>query len=76
MTLADLPFPFHCVTNTAHLQAIDTTFSYQVWMNDGSARAICNDISCKMCPFPCKEGENRQEVLISFAQDQFPKFMV
>ena len=76
MTLDDLQFPFHCVANTDHLLKLDTTFSYSVWLNDDGARAICNDIPCQICPFPCKEGKDRQQVLVDFARENFPEFLV
>lgn len=76
MTLDDLPFPFYVVSNTADLDTMDLSFAYHAFIRDGKARAMCNDISCQVCPFTCKQGENRQEVLLDFAKSQFPEMLI
>lgn len=76
MTLADLDYPFHVVSNTDALQDIDTSFSYQAYIQDNKARAMCNDIPCQDCPFTCKLGEDRQDVLLAFVKENFPEFQI
>jgi hypothetical protein len=72
----ELPFPFHVVSNTAHLQDIDTSFSYQVHINNDESSALCNDIPCSVCLFSCKEGADRYKVLTDYAKEHFPEFLI
>ena len=74
----ELEFPFHVFSNEEQTQDEDLSFSYHVLINSDKniAVAMCNDISCSMCEFSCKQGKNRQEVLIEYAKKNFPEMMI
>lgn len=76
MTLDDLPYPFFVVATPEQLASYDLTFAYHVLLGETKTRAMCNDIGCQLCPFSCKDGENRQEVLIAFAKANFPEMLI
>ena len=76
MTPADLNYPFHVVANTDALQDIDTSFSYQAYIQGNKARAMCNDIPCEDCQFSCKLGEDRQAVLLAFVKEHYPEYLI
>ena len=76
MTLDDLPFPFHAASDASVFADMDLSFSYHAHIQDGKVRALCNDISCTVCPFSCKDGKDRQAVLAEFAISQFPELLI
>lgn len=76
MTLADLEYPFFVVATPAQLENYDLTFAYHVLISDNKNRAMCSDIPCQLCQFSCKDGVNRQEVLIAFAKAEFPEHLI
>ena len=74
---SELEFPFHVYSNLEQVDE-DLSFSYHVLINNDKniAVAMCNDIPCSICEFSCKEGKNRQEVLIEYAKKNFPEMMI
>ena len=73
LTLDDLKFPFHIINENTDK---DLTFSYHVSVKEDSLAYMCNDIPCSMCPFECKQGENRAQVLAEFAKENFPELFI
>lgn len=76
LTLDTLNYPFHVVSNSAHLMDIDTSFSYHVLLTEDKAYAMCNDIPCSVCQFSCKNGTNRNKILVEFAKVNFPEMRI
>lgn len=75
---SELEFPFYVYSSSEQVDEDDLSFSYHVLINNDKniAAAMCNDISCSICEFSCKEGKNRQEVLIEYAKKNFPEMMI
>lgn len=78
MTFSDLKYPFYGFPHSDAMKNTDLSFAYHVVIDDGFARAMCNDIVCddKYCPFSCKEGKDRQQILLEFAKTNLPELMI
>lgn len=76
MTFSDLKYPFYGFPHSDAMKDTDLSFAYHVVIDDGFARAMCNSIPCQICQFSCKEGKDRQQVLLEFAKANFPELMI
>jgi len=75
-----LDYPFHVFTKAEQLVDEDLTFSYHVLVtsteDNTTYSAMCNDIPCQICEFSCKNGEDRQNILISYVKAHYPELEI